>query len=121
MNTVARATSDEERDQLALRALTLATRTAVAMLGPGDEAREAAHDVVVRVLERRAQLRDPYKFDAWVHRIAARETLDVQRRRRRRRSAEHQLDERHEEVSTADVDLAETIAFSDAARAALVS
>jgi RNA polymerase sigma factor (sigma-70 family) len=68
---------DEAR---ALRALTLATRTAVAMLGPGDDAREVAQEVATRVLEKRAQLKDSERFDAWVHTIAARETLRVRRR-----------------------------------------
>ena len=67
-------------DAQAVRALTLATRTAVAILGPGDPAREVAQDVAIRVLERRTQLRDPEKFDAWVHRIAVRETLRVRAR-----------------------------------------
>ena len=79
-------------DAQAVRALTLATRTAVAILGPGDPAREVAQDVAIRVLERRTQLRDPEKFDAWVHRIAVRETLRVQRGTRKQRNAEATLD-----------------------------
>ncbi|MBE2314348.1 sigma-70 family RNA polymerase sigma factor [Solirubrobacter sp. CPCC 204708] len=89
----------------ALRALTLATRTAVAMLGPGDEAHDVAQEVALRVLERRRQLRDPEKFDAWVHRIAVRETLRAQRKRTHRRRAEAPLDETSEALAAAAIDL----------------
>jgi DNA-directed RNA polymerase specialized sigma24 family protein len=77
--------AESQTSDLAVRALTLANRTAVAMLGPGDDARDVAQQVALRVLERHRQLDDPVKFDAWVHRIA--ETLRVQQRRVR--ASEH--------------------------------
>jgi RNA polymerase sigma-70 factor, ECF subfamily len=104
---------------MACRALTLANRTACAMLGPGDDAREVAQEVVVRVLERRTQLRDATKFDAWVHRIAAREALAAQRKRRHRRAYEREFEET-DAGSTGDAaDLPELFGMAEVARAAL--
>jgi RNA polymerase sigma factor (sigma-70 family) len=109
----------DAREQQAVRALTLARRTALALLGPGDEAREVAQEVAARVLERRSQLRDPEKFDAWVHRVTVRETLQRQRRRRRRHEAEDQLDEQLHEAVGSVADPAELVDVAATARAAL--
>lgn len=106
-------------DAQAVRALTLATRTAVALLGPGDPAREIAQDVAIRVLERRTQLRDPDKFDAWVHRIAIRETLRAQRGMRKRQAAEGTLDDAALELPAPARDPADQIDTATAARLAL--
>jgi RNA polymerase sigma-70 factor, ECF subfamily len=108
-----------ESDPQAVRALTLATRTAVAILGPGEQAREVAQTVAVRVLERRSQLRDSAKFDVWVHRIAARETLRARRGQQRRYAAEDTLDDRALEVAAPMADHAAQIDSALAARAAL--
>jgi RNA polymerase sigma-70 factor (ECF subfamily) len=103
----------------ALRALTLATRTATAILGPGDAARDVAQDVALQVFERRTQLRDPEKFDAWVHRIAIRETLRAQRGSRKRQATEAVLDGAALEVAAPTSDEAERLDAAHAARLAL--
>ncbi|MDA0179849.1 sigma-70 family RNA polymerase sigma factor [Solirubrobacter phytolaccae] len=108
-----------DTDAQALRALTLATRTAVAILGPGDQAREVAQEVAIRVLERRTQLRDPDKFDAWVHRIALRETFRAQRGTRRRRAAEATLDDTALELPAPATDHAGQLDAAAASRLAL--
>jgi RNA polymerase sigma factor (sigma-70 family) len=109
----------DDREQQAVRALTLARRTAVALLGPGDDAREVAQEVALRVLERRSQLRDPAKFDAWVHRVTVRETLQRLRGRRRRHEAEVQLDVQLHEAVGSVVDSADLVDVASTARAAL--
>jgi RNA polymerase sigma factor (sigma-70 family) len=78
-----------------------------------------AQNVAVRVLERRSQLRDLDKFDAWVHRIAARETLRAQRGQQRRYAAEDTLDDRALELAAPRVDHAAQIDSALAARTAL--
>lgn len=84
---------DGAREALARRALTLALRTATALLRSPDEARDVAQDVAVIALARHGQLRDPERFDAWVHRIAVRESYRVLRASERRRHRERPLDD----------------------------
>jgi RNA polymerase sigma-70 factor (ECF subfamily) len=108
-----------DHDQQVVRALSLATRTAVALLGPGEDAREVAQEVVVKTLARRSQLRDRDKFDAWVHRIATREAIQALRKRQGRRAVEEQLDESSYHATRTDADFSEAVAFADAARLAL--
>jgi len=108
-----------DAEGLAVRALTLATRTAFAVVGPNDDARDVAQDVVARVLERNDQLRDPEKFDAWVHRIAIREALKARRIRSRRYAAETDLDAYHDAQSGSEHDPVDAIAAAHTARAAL--
>src|SRR5262249_31913849 len=111
--------SPAELDRLTRRALTIASRTAVAALGPGDDARDVAQEAALRVLERRDQLRDPEKFDAWAHRIATRETLRRLRQRNRRARSERSLDDHDEGVAALEPDLAFGVALRAAARDAL--
>jgi len=47
--------SADEREVMARRALTLALRTATALLGSGDSARDVAQDVAVIAVTRRGQ------------------------------------------------------------------
>lgn len=110
-----------DTDAQAVRALTLATRTAVAILGPGEQARDVAQDVAVRVLERRSQLRDPDKLAAWVHRIALRETLRAQQRARTRTRTrrEGELDDAALDVAAPSPDQAGRMDAAHAARLAL--
>lgn len=108
-----------DADAQAVRALTLATRTAVAILGPGEQARDVAQDVAVRVLERRSQLRDPDKLAAWVHRIALRETLRAQQRARTRTRREGELDDAALDVAAPSPDQAGRMDAAHAARLAL--
>jgi len=86
--------SADEREVMARRALTLALRTATALLGSGDAARDVAQDVAVIAVIRRGQLRDPQLFDQWVHRIAVRECSRAMRSSARRRANEQPLEER---------------------------
>jgi RNA polymerase sigma-70 factor (ECF subfamily) len=82
---------DGDRDaaeELARRSCRLALRTAAAMLGSREEAADVAQDVAVDVLRSLGRLREPRAFDAWVHRIAVRRTMQVARRRRAARVAE---------------------------------
>jgi RNA polymerase sigma-70 factor (ECF subfamily) len=82
---------DGDRDaaeELARRSCRLALRTAAAMLGSREEAADVAQEVAVDVLRSLGRLREPRAFDAWVHRIAVRRTLQAARRRRSIRVAE---------------------------------
>lgn len=72
----------DEREQAARRALTVALRTAAAILGSREEAADVAQDVAIDVLRSLDTLREPAAFDAWVHRITVRRTLKALRRRR---------------------------------------
>src|SRR5207344_93955 len=61
-------------DALAFEALVEArvgsmTRTAMAILGREDEARDAVQDTLVTAWRELASLRDPVAFDAWLTRI----------------------------------------------------
>jgi RNA polymerase sigma factor (sigma-70 family) len=74
--------------ELAARALAVAQRTALGVLGDREAARDVAQDVALQALRRRHTLRDPAALDAWVRRIAVRAALREARRERRRREAE---------------------------------
>jgi RNA polymerase sigma factor (sigma-70 family) len=79
---VARAVEGDvgAREEVATRAFRLALRTATATLGDRDAAADIAGDVTVDVLNGLRKLRDPGRFDAWVHRITVRHTLRFFRR-----------------------------------------
>ncbi len=64
------------------RALTLALRTAAAVLRDREAARDLAQDVGVEVIRGVGRLRDGSQFDAWVHRITVRLTMRSISRRR---------------------------------------
>jgi RNA polymerase sigma factor (sigma-70 family) len=74
--------------ELAARALAVAQRTALGVLGDREAARDVAQDVALQALRRHHTLRDPGALDAWVRRIAVRAALREARRERRRREAE---------------------------------
>jgi RNA polymerase sigma-70 factor (ECF subfamily) len=57
------------------RALTLALRTATAVLRDHERANDVAQDVGIEVLRRAGRLREPASFDAWVHRVSVRVTM----------------------------------------------
>lgn len=82
----------EAADTLARRAGNTALRTAAAACGDRDLAADIAQDVAVEVLQHLGDLRDPDRFDAWVHRIAVRRTMAVLSRRSRRLQRERPLD-----------------------------
>jgi RNA polymerase sigma factor (sigma-70 family) len=79
------ALSDE---RVAGRALQVARRTALGVLGDAEAAADIAQDVAITAVRRAGSLRDPAALDAWLHRIAVRAALREARRAGRRRAAE---------------------------------
>jgi RNA polymerase sigma-70 factor (ECF subfamily) len=94
----ARARTDEE---LLERALTVARRTALGVLGDPEAAADVAQDVAVIVLRRSRFLKDPDRLDAWLHRVAVRAALRERKRGRRRQALE---DEHHAQRPTPSAD-----------------
>ena len=80
------ATLSDER--LAGRALQVARRTALGVLGDSEAAADVAQEVAITAVRRAGALRDPAALDAWLHRIAVRAALREARRAGRRRAAE---------------------------------
>ena len=78
------ALSDE---QVAGRALRVARRTALGVLGDPEAAADIAQDVAITAIRRAGSLRDPAALDAWLHRIAVRAALREARRAGQRRAA----------------------------------
>lgn len=91
----------EAIQQVARRAIELALRTAAATLGTREGAADIAQDVAVDVLRDLRSLRDPARFDPWVHRITVRRTLRYLRRHGGRARLERELSElrEHEQPS----------------------
>lgn len=79
-------------DELAERALRIGLRTAAAMLGDRELARDVAQDTAVEVLRGVDRVRDPQALDAWIQRIAARRTMRLIRTRRARATREVSFD-----------------------------
>jgi RNA polymerase sigma factor (sigma-70 family) len=75
-------------DGVAARALRIARRTAMGVLGDAEAAADVAQDVAITAVRRAGSLRDPAALDAWLHRIAVRAALREARRAGRRRAAE---------------------------------
>jgi RNA polymerase sigma-70 factor (ECF subfamily) len=86
--TVPAPAASRDPGDLAGRALVVARRTALGVLGDRELAADVAQEVALQVVRRRASLRDPAALDAWVHRIAVRAALREAARGRRRREAE---------------------------------
>ncbi|HEY7618360.1 MAG TPA: sigma-70 family RNA polymerase sigma factor [Solirubrobacteraceae bacterium] len=85
------AVSDADRltdDRVAVRALRVARRTAMGVLGDAEAAADVAQDVAITAVRQADSLRDPAALDAWLHRIAVRAALREARRAERRRAAE---------------------------------
>jgi RNA polymerase sigma-70 factor, ECF subfamily len=59
--------------------------TCLSILGSPDDARDATQDAFVVAWRRLPMLRDPDRFDGWLHAIAVNASRDVLRRRRRLR------------------------------------
>jgi RNA polymerase sigma-70 factor (ECF subfamily) len=78
----------DAREAVAARACSLALKTAAGFLGSRELASDVAQDVAIDVMQHLPKLRHPAAFDAWVHRIAVRETLRAARRHRLRLSRE---------------------------------
>jgi Sigma-70 region 2 len=62
-------------DRVARRALHVARRTALGVLGDTEAAADVAQDVAITAVRRAGSLRDPAALDAWLHRIAVRAAL----------------------------------------------
>jgi RNA polymerase sigma factor (sigma-70 family) len=92
------------RDELAQRALAVARRTALGVLGDREAAADVAQEVALQVVMRRGALRDPAALDAWVHRIAVRAALREAGRARRRRAAEEARVALHPDAGGDDLD-----------------
>jgi RNA polymerase sigma-70 factor (ECF subfamily) len=75
-------------DRVAARALRVARRTAMGVLGDAEAAADVAQEVAITAVRRASSLRDPAALDAWLHRIAVRAALREARRAGRRRAAE---------------------------------
>ena len=75
-------------ERVASRALEVARRTALGVLGDSEAAADIAQDVAITAVRRAGSLRDPAALDAWLHRIAVRAALREARRAGRRREAE---------------------------------
>src|SRR5512133_628740 len=75
-------------DHVAARALQVARRTALGVLGDPETAADIAQDGAITAVRRAGSLRDPAALDAWLHRIAVRAALREVRRAGRRRAAE---------------------------------
>jgi RNA polymerase sigma-70 factor (ECF subfamily) len=75
-------------DRVARRALQVARRTALGILGDSSAADDVAQEVAITAVRRAGTLRDPAALDAWLHRIAVRAALREARRAGRRREAE---------------------------------
>jgi RNA polymerase sigma-70 factor (ECF subfamily) len=86
------AGDDAGTEAVARASLTLALRTAAAVLGDRDAALDVAQEVAVEVVVGVKRLRDPAAFDAWVHRITVRRTMRVLRARQQQRRREEPLD-----------------------------
>jgi RNA polymerase sigma factor (sigma-70 family) len=75
-------------ERVARRALQVARRTALGVLGDTEAAADVAQDVAITAVGRASSLRDPRALDAWLHRIAVRAALREARRANHRRQAE---------------------------------
>jgi RNA polymerase sigma-70 factor (ECF subfamily) len=115
-----RRTREGERgaaEALARRALRSSLRTAAAALGEREAASDVAQEVALEALRGLGRLREPERFDAWVHRIAVRRTSRALRARGARARAELPLSEG--EATPADGDPAAEVAMRQAVYAAL--
>jgi DNA-directed RNA polymerase specialized sigma24 family protein len=97
-------------EHVAARALQVARRTALGVLGEAEAAADIAQDVAITAVRRAGSLRDPAALDAWVHRIAVRAALREARRAGRRRAAEQAG---HDPPPAPDDDLAGSLALLD--------
>jgi RNA polymerase sigma-70 factor (ECF subfamily) len=82
------AAAAPDRAAIAERALRVATRTALGVLGDRAAAEDVAQEVAIIALRRAHTIRDVAAADAWLHRTAVRAALREARRASSRRSAE---------------------------------
>ena len=84
----ARAAAVAEPAALAQRALDVAYRAALGVVGDPHAAQDVAQEVAIKALTHAARLRDPACADAWLYRVATRAALREVRRSAGRRRAE---------------------------------
>ena len=70
--------------ELARAAAVRLDQTARLILRDGELARDAVQEGLIRAWRDLRKLRDPDRFDAWVHRLTVHACLDIARQRRRR-------------------------------------
>ena len=93
-----------DHDAFAVLVTASATRLDAAarlILRDPELARDAVQNAMVRAWRDLPGLRDPDRFDAWLHRLLVNSCLD-EARRRRRRPIEVEIDPIHEPVATTD-------------------
>jgi RNA polymerase sigma-70 factor (ECF subfamily) len=117
----ARRGDADATETLVRRALTLALRTSAATLGSREEAADVAQEVVIDVLRDLRKLRDPSRFDAWVHRVTARRALRHLQAKRSRLVSDLDSLHEHEQPATHlnESELATQWSVTPALRAAL--
>ncbi len=100
-----RSQDPDAADRLAERALRIALGTATAMLGSREHASDVAQDTAVEVLRGAQSVRNPDTLDAWIHRIAVRQTMRLIRRNRVRAQREVRLQDVSPAIEPADLRL----------------
>jgi RNA polymerase sigma-70 factor (ECF subfamily) len=80
----ARAGDHDAFTELARGAVTRLDRAARLILRDPELARDAVQEALIRAWRDLRGLRDPERFDAWLHRLTVNACLDITRRRRRR-------------------------------------
>ncbi len=100
-----RSQDPDAADRLAERALRIALGTATAMLGSREHASDVAQDTAVEVLRGAQSVRNPDTLDAWIHRIAVRQTMRLIRRNRVRAQREIPLQDLSPALEPADLGL----------------
>lgn len=100
-----RSHEPDAADRLAERALRIALGTALAMLNNREHASDVAQDTAVEVLRGAQGVRNPDTLDAWIHRIAVRQTMRLIRRNRGRAQREIPLQELSQTLEPTDWEL----------------
>jgi len=89
---------------LAARAISRLDGAAWLILRDVDQAKDAVQDALVRAWRDLPTLRDPERFDAWLHRLLVRACIDEARRLRR-----HRMDVEFEALNAAAIGGIETV------------
>lgn len=98
---------------VAARALVVARRTALGVLGDYEAAADIAQEVAIVAVRRAQSVRDPAAFDAWLHRVAVRAALKEARRGQTRRAAELAHHDHRCRAENDDAEVAGALALLD--------